>query len=101
MSENKHELFIEPIDVGVIYLSPDEAQEITHVHIKLSKPFPKKDAKKLVNRWLSQPKLLEACKAMDIYFGGMSDDSSLDEPARDAVMRNRAAIVEAEKGRSI
>jgi len=44
------------------------------------------------------PKLLEACKAMDIYFGGMSDDSSLDEPARDAVMRNRAAIVEAEKG---
>jgi len=50
MNANKQEIFIEPIDVGTMYLSPDEKQEITHIHIKLSKPFPKKEeAKKLVN----------------------------------------------------
>jgi len=65
MNANKQEIFIEPIDVGTMYLSPDEKQEITHIHIKLSKPFPKKEeAKKLVNRWLSQPALLDALQAL-------------------------------------
>jgi hypothetical protein len=55
------EIIIEPVDK--MYLTHNKSTQITRIHIVLAKPVDKEMAKSLVYRWLSQPALLEACKA--------------------------------------